>query len=53
MENFWQMGGYAVYVWPSYALALIALGGIFIATRATLKKREREFEHLKSTRPEA
>jgi len=24
-ESFFAMGGYAVYVWPSYALALIVL----------------------------
>ncbi len=52
LNSFLSMGGYAAYVWPSYALALLALGGIFIATRLTLKKREREFEQLKRERRE-
>jgi heme exporter protein D len=25
MNDFWAMGGYAAYVWPSYALALAVL----------------------------
>ena len=50
MDTFLQMGGYAGYVWPSYALALIAFVGILIVTRATLKKREAEFEQLKRER---
>ena len=52
MENFLNMGGYAIWVWPCYALALAALGGILVHTRVTLARREREFDQLKRQRPE-
>jgi len=35
MLKFWQMGGYAVYLWPSYALTLLAVGlNIYWARRS-------------------
>lgn len=30
-QTFLAMGGYAVYVWPAYALALVLLAGNWIA----------------------
>lgn len=30
-SEFWQMGGYAVYVWISYGLTLVVLGGLLLA----------------------
>ena len=48
--NVLHMGGYAAFVWPAYGLAAIGMIGILIATRRTLKAREREFETLKSAR---
>lgn len=53
MQEFFHMGGYAQWVWPVYGLAAIALIGILITTRRTLKAREREFEALKAKRREA
>lgn len=32
MSGFWAMGGYAAYVWPAYAVTLVALGGAIVAT---------------------
>jgi heme exporter protein D len=47
MTQFFAMGGYAVFVWPSYALSVFALVGLSVwalrehaATRATLKRME-------------
>jgi heme exporter protein D len=51
MSGWLAMGGYAAFVWPAYGLALAALAGLFLATRRTLKAREREFERLKRERP--
>ena len=31
MKDFFHMGGYALYVWPSYALALVVLVGNLVA----------------------
>ena len=48
--NYLNMDGYAAWVWPAYGLATVALVGILVQTRRTLKTREREFESLKSSR---
>ena len=48
--NYLNMDGYAAWVWPAYGLATVALVGILVQTRRTLKAREREFESLKSSR---
>lgn len=31
MSSFWHMGGYAIYVWPSYALFFAVLAADFLA----------------------
>lgn len=28
MQEFFEMGGYAAYVWPAYALSAAAIGGL-------------------------
>ncbi len=33
MTEFLAMGGYAVYVWPSFALTFIVMGSIVASTR--------------------
>jgi heme exporter protein D len=38
MSEFFAMGGYAAYVWPSYALAFIILVGNIIAPMQQRKK---------------
>ena len=45
-----DMGGYAMWVWPSYGLAALALIGTLAATLRTLKHRQRELDDLKSLR---
>ncbi len=35
MSEFWQMGGYAAYVWSAYALAAIVLVWNVISARAS------------------
>ncbi len=47
---FIDMGGYAAWVWTAYGLAAVALVGMLVTSRRTLKAREREFEHLKASR---
>ena len=31
MDDFLQMGGYAAYVWPAYAVSLALIGGLVVA----------------------
>ena len=50
MENlqaFFEMGGYAVYVWSAYALALIGLGGLVIQSRRSQTKAQAELDLLR------
>jgi len=45
VNGFFAMGGYAAYVWPAYAAALIALGGVTllsILARAKVRRALRD-----------
>lgn len=42
VDHFFAMGGYAAFVWPAFGLAVIILGGLFIESLVTYKKRQRE-----------
>lgn len=50
MANYFDMGGYAGYVWPSYAVAAIVLVALFVVTWRGLKTRERTLEMLQAAR---
>jgi heme exporter protein D len=41
MLKFLEMGGYAWYVWPSYALTLIVVAGNIVAARSALREAQR------------
>ena len=44
LTEFFSMGGYALYVWTSYAAAFILIGGIVLWSRHELKAtRQRVF----------
>lgn len=48
--EFLHMGGYAPYVWSSYGLALLVLGGNLIFARRKRSKLLREIEiHLQNS----
>ncbi len=55
MSDFWQMGGYAIYVWPSYALFLFVLvywlAAPWLAHRQTLRKLAQQKRRMKSRNP--
>lgn len=38
----WEMGGYGIYVWPSYALVFIALAGLFFVSYKAEKNSKRQ-----------
>ena len=40
-SNFWDMGGYALYVWGSYGLALVVFAWNVIAVRAARRSVQR------------
>lgn len=44
VSEFLTMGGYGVYVWPSYALAVLIMGGMLGVTLARLRGTKRELK---------
>lgn len=49
LPEFFAMGGYAVYIWPSYgltALVLVALLGLTLRKNRQLKTIENHLEEL-------
>lgn len=51
VSEFVAMGGYAVYVWPAYGVALVVLGALIVSSLRTLRTREREVAALEAARP--
>lgn len=40
------MGGYAAFIWPSYAVTLVLLAGLAFASILVMRARERELRRL-------
>ncbi|MBM3487640.1 MAG: heme exporter protein CcmD [Alphaproteobacteria bacterium] len=51
LGQFLAMGGYGAYVWPAYAIALVVLAGILIASVRTLNTRRRAVAALEAALP--
>ncbi|MGE0747890.1 MAG: heme exporter protein CcmD [Rhodospirillales bacterium] len=51
IADFAAMGGYAMYVWPAYALCAAVLGGILIASVRSLRARAAEVAALEAVLP--
>lgn len=45
---FFQMGGYAAFVWPSLGLTLAVMAGLLIATLRQLRARQRRLAELEA-----
>ena len=52
LNTFFEMGGYAAYVWPGYGLAAVAMVGLLLVTLRGLRTREKEFAKVRRNRPE-
>jgi heme exporter protein D len=50
LSKFLDMGGYAAFVWPGYALATLAVIGMLVFSLRTLRAREREFAAMRKNR---
>ncbi len=46
MQDFFDMGGYAAYVWPAYAVAAVVLVGLLAVSVAGLRRRQTELAKL-------
>lgn len=52
MADFFAMGGYAAYVWGSYLLVALVLGGLAVWSYQELKSRRAALERLKAQEEE-
>jgi len=51
IADYAAMGGYAMYVWPAYALCAVVLGGVLIASLRALRARAAEVAALEAVLP--
>jgi heme exporter protein D len=52
VRTYFAMGGYAVYVWPSYALFAVVIVGLVVLSLRGMRRREAELDRLRSGRRE-
>jgi heme exporter protein D len=48
LASFLEMGGYARFVWPSFAVTLVVLAGLLIESVRTLKARQQHLAALQA-----
>jgi heme exporter protein D len=48
-SEFFSMGGYALYVWGSYAIAVVVLGGEVVALRQRKKGLQARLNNISAT----
>jgi heme exporter protein D len=48
--SFWEMGGYAAYVWPAFGAAALILIALLVISVLTLRARQRALRELEATR---
>lgn len=53
MAKFLEMGGYAVYVWPAFAVAALVMISLLVASLRTLRAREAVLKRLGAAEPPA
>ena len=51
MTEIVDMGGYGVYIWSAWGIAVILLGTLIVASVRTMKARERELADMEAASP--
>jgi heme exporter protein D len=51
--RFLEMGGYAQYVWPAYAVTAAVLVGMLVESLAAYRRNRRQLDALEQARPRA
>jgi len=52
LERFLDMGGYARFVWPAYAVAAVVLAGMAAQSYRAWRRQHRLWSALEATRPQ-
>lgn len=53
LEQFLAMGGYAAYVWPSYGISALLIGGLIAWSMAAHARARKTVERLEAERKAA
>ncbi|MEN2976869.1 heme exporter protein CcmD [Tistrella bauzanensis] len=48
LDTFFAMGGYAAFVWPSFGFALVVLAGLWLHSRAAVRRAEARLARLEA-----
>jgi len=48
MGGFFEMGGYAAFVWPSFAVTTVVMIAIWVISRRNLRRAEAELKALEN-----
>jgi heme exporter protein D len=51
-DKFFDMGGYAAYVWPAFSLSAVVLLVMLVVSLKFLKSQQRLLKQLESSNPE-
>lgn len=51
MSDFLDMGGYGGFVWPSYLITLVILGGFTLSSWLGMRRQEAELKSLQDDSP--
>ena len=51
-DKFFDMGGYAAYVWPAFSLSAVVLLVMLVVSLKFLKSQQRVLKQLESSNPE-
>ena len=51
MAEFFNMGGYAGFIWPSWAIALIVLGTLVVLSLKSMRSNERLLADMEAQSP--
>jgi heme exporter protein D len=51
MSEFLDMGGYASFIWPSYAVTFLVLGVLAVTSWRAMRRSEAELKELQDALP--
>lgn len=53
MTQFFEMGGYGVFVWPAFAVVAALMAGLFATSLRAARRSDAELEALRGRRRES